>query len=585
MASKSRDSRRVIPASEVATQVSRQVRTTPTAEYKMLGVRWYGNGAFLREVVTGDEISASTVFRVEEGDFIYSRLFASKGSFGLIGDELNGCYVSNEFPTFRLDTGVINPAYFLSLFKQEEMWRRIQVQSRGTTSISRLRLREEDFLKLRIPLPPLPEQRVIADILSAVDETTARTLAVMEQLRVAKQAMIDDFIFRGLPDKHNRQRQSEIGLIPGSWKVMPLGNIAVVQTGMAKNKARKKHLIAPYLRVANIQDGYADLEEIKSIEVDDNDLARYNLFDGDVLFTEGGDEDKLGRGCVWRGEISPCVHQNHIFVVRPDRSLLSPEYLSLYRASRIGKTYFRGCAKRTTNLASVNSTQLKEMPIPLPSLDEQCAIIPAPPEVLMETLGAWELYLHEESDLPHLVRLAITHYQFEAIHPFNDGNGRVGRLLISLLLCHWGLLPQPLLYLSAFFERYRDDYYRLLLAVSQQGAWEGWIEFFLTGVRKQARDALDTGKQLLDIQDVYRRRFAGKRVTKILHGVLDQLFINPITSVTMLRDIFKVDYGLAQRTVDLLVREKVLREVTDQRRNRLWMAQDILKLLAGRRES
>lgn len=215
----------------------------------------------------------------------------------------------------------------------------------------------------------------------------------------------------------------------------------------------------------------------------------------------------------------------------------------------------------------------------------EATFIPAPPEVLMETLGAWELYLHEESDLPHLVRLAITHYQFEAIHPFNDGNGRVGRLLISLLLCHWGLLPQPLLYLSAFFERYRDDYYRLLLAVSQQGAWEGWIEFFLTGVREQARDALDTGNQLLDIQDVYRRRFAGKRVTKILHGVLDQLFINPITSVTMLRDIFKVDYGLAQRTVDLLVREKVLREVTDQRRNRLWMAQDILKLLAGRRES
>ena len=215
----------------------------------------------------------------------------------------------------------------------------------------------------------------------------------------------------------------------------------------------------------------------------------------------------------------------------------------------------------------------------------EATFIPAPPEMLMETLGAWELYLHAESDIPHLVRLALTHYQFETIHPFNDGNGRVGRLLISLLLCHWGLLPQPLLYLSAFFERYRDNYYRLLLAISQQGSWEEWIEFFLTGVREQARDALQTGKQLLDLQEAYRNRFAGQRTTRILPGVLDQLFINPITSITSLRDIFNVNYRLAQRTVDHLVAAGILSVVTDQRRNRLWIADDILRLVAGGRES
>jgi Fic family protein len=210
----------------------------------------------------------------------------------------------------------------------------------------------------------------------------------------------------------------------------------------------------------------------------------------------------------------------------------------------------------------------------------EATFVPVPPDQLLETLGAWETYLHAASETPHLVRLALIHYQFEAIHPFNDGNGRIGRLLSALLLCHWALLPQPLLYLSAFFERYRQDYYRALLAVSQQGAWEGWLEFFLTGVREQAREALATGRQLLDLQAAYRARFAGQRVTKIHQGVLDRLFANPVTSVTALQQAFEVDYGLALRTVQALATAGILREVTGQRRNRLWVAGEMLALIA-----
>lgn len=111
--------------------------------------------------------------------------------------------------------------------------------------------------------------------------------------------------------------------------------------------------------------------------------------------------------------------------------------------------------------------------------------VPPPEAEMKEALGELEKYLHAVSPLPPLVRMALVHYQFEAIHPFLDGNGRIGRLLITLLLCAEGLLPQPLLYLSAFFERHRPDYYRLLLAVSQEGRWVDWVSFFLDGVAQQ----------------------------------------------------------------------------------------------------
>ena len=131
----------------------------------------------------------------------------------------------------------------------------------------------------------------------------------------------------------------------------------------------------PYLRVANVQDGFLDLTEIKNIEVSVSNVERYLLKQGDVLFTEGGDYDKLGRGTVWEGEIPNCLHQNHIFVVRPHKDILNPYFLSFQAGSKYGKKYFLSCSKQTTNLASINSTQLKQFPVKLPTLPEQIEII------------------------------------------------------------------------------------------------------------------------------------------------------------------------------------------------------------------
>lgn len=131
---------------------------------------------------------------------------------------------------------------------------------------------------------------------------------------------------------------------------------------------------APYLRVANVQDGYLDLSEIKTVRISSKTLAQLRLEPGDVLMNEGGDFDKLGRGAVWHGELADCVHQNHVFRVRCIAAVLEPDYLAYYSESAFGKKYFVMSSKQSTNLASINSTQLKAYPIAVPTLTEQAAI-------------------------------------------------------------------------------------------------------------------------------------------------------------------------------------------------------------------
>jgi restriction endonuclease S subunit len=159
--------------------------------------------------------------------------------------------------------------------------------------------------------------------------------------------------------------------------------VADVQTGIAKGKAVNGEQVSiPYLRVANVQDGHVDLNIIKEITVRPSDVERYRLQTGDVLFTEGGDFDKLGRGTVWQGQIDPCLHQNHVFSVRVQKEKLLPAILAAQASSQHGRRYFQLSSKQSTNLASINSTQLKQFPVVLPPLPEQRRIA--------EVLRTWD---------------------------------------------------------------------------------------------------------------------------------------------------------------------------------------------------
>lgn len=212
------------------------------------------------------------------------------------------------------------------------------------------------------------------------------------------------------------------------------------------------------------------------------------------------------------------------------------------------------------------------------SLDE-ATFVPPPVEEMRGCLDAFESYLHASSDLPSLVRLALIHYQFEAIHPFLDGNGRVGRLLITLLLHEWQLLPQPLLYLSAYFERRRDEYYERLLAVSMEGAWVPWIRFFLEGIAEQCTDAVQRAQRLFALRERYHRDLHATRTSALPLRLVDHLFERPATTIGQAAGVLDVTWRAASLNVDKLVDAGILREATGRERNRIFVAQEILDLL------
>jgi len=206
--------------------------------------------------------------------------------------------------------------------------------------------------------------------------------------------------------------------------------------------------------------------------------------------------------------------------------------------------------------------------------------VPPPVEEMHAALHALEQYLHAEDNLPPLIRLALIHYQFEAIHPFIDGNGRIGRLLISLLSVHWDLLPLPLLYLSAFFEKHRQDYYNLLMAVSARGTWRDWIEFFLRGVADQARDAVVRAKRLQDLQAEWRVRLTKARSSGLAIRLADSLFDSPFLTIPQAQQRLGLkQYHSARRHVQGLVRVGILKPLDESSYGKTFVAAEIMPVI------
>jgi Fic family protein len=210
---------------------------------------------------------------------------------------------------------------------------------------------------------------------------------------------------------------------------------------------------------------------------------------------------------------------------------------------------------------------------------EQARFVPPCHTHLRPLVDDFVRFLKDDRTLPPVVQLAAMHYQFETIHPFNDGNGRVGRLLITLMLCERGVLPAPLLYLSAFFEKRKQEYYDHLLAVSQRAAWAGWIRFFAEGVAEQASDATTRARRLLDLWRQYQHRATEAARSPAALRVIDELFASPYLTVRRAVEMSQVTRAAAQNTIDKLVGIGLLREITGKQRNRVYCADEVLRLL------
>lgn len=207
--------------------------------------------------------------------------------------------------------------------------------------------------------------------------------------------------------------------------------------------------------------------------------------------------------------------------------------------------------------------------------------VPPPVEEMETALDDFEKYLHKMTYIyPFLIRIALIHYQFEAIHPFQDGNGRVGRLLTTLLLVKWDILPLPLLYLSAYFDKHRQEYYQHLMSISTSGSWKKWLIFFLEGVYEQSNDAISRATALQDLQTYWRERCRQSYRSVNILKIVDLFFLSPFWTVSDLKKRINITFPSAQRNVEKLEKEGFIREITGKDYGRLYMAVSVIDIVS-----
>jgi len=368
-------------------------------EYKATGVEWmpkipeHWEAIKLKWVcsfVYGESLSSDV--RIEGG----VPVFGSNGVTGVHNASITGapCIIVGRKGSFGRINYCIEPCFPIDttyyvdqrVTKHHVRWLYYALGILGLDRISKDTgvpgLSREDAYDHIVSVPPLREQRTIARFLddktTQIDQLITQKQKMLELLQEERAALINHAVTKGL-DATAPLRDSGIewlGEVPAHWEVKRLKWIAEIQGGLAlsSGKILTNPVTLPYLRVANVQDGYLDLEEIKMVEVEEDQINRYSLQKGDLLMNEGGDNDKLGRGCVWRGEIEPCLHQNHVFAVRLFDGY-SPEWLNLVTTTESARIHFLTRAKQSTNLASISSTNIKELPVVLPPVDEQYEIL------------------------------------------------------------------------------------------------------------------------------------------------------------------------------------------------------------------
>ena len=314
------------------------------------------------------------------GDIAYNKMRAWQGALGAssLRGIISPAYVVMR-PRKKANARYYHYLYRTALFaKEAERW------SYGITS-DMWSLRPEHFKVIRSVLPPPDEQLAIVRFLDhanrKIDGFIRAKRKLIGLLNEQKQAIIHRAVTRGL-DPNAKLKPSGIpwlGEIPEHWEVQPLKGVSKIQSGITLGKDYAGEMLReyPYLRVANVQAGHADISVVKKIAVTKAEAARCLLQAGDVLMTEGGDPDKLGRGCVWDAQIDPCIHQNHVFAVRPNQSLLLPQFLSALMGTLYARAYFQSTSKQTTNLASTNKTKIGQFKVLPPTTDEQARILEA----------------------------------------------------------------------------------------------------------------------------------------------------------------------------------------------------------------
>jgi type I restriction enzyme, S subunit len=329
--------------------------------YQRCRVRLHAQGIVLRDAVLGAAIKTKRQQVCRAGEFLVAEIDAKVGGFGIVPDDLDGAIVSSHYFLFEVSPDRLDPEY-LGLFARTALFQD-QIVAKGSTNYAAIRPRDVEAYVL--PLPDIVTQRRIISEVRAIEEHVRRAASEQSEIQTAVEAL--------------RRSASDalFGRLNGhGYSITPLGDVAEIKSGVTLGRRLTGDTVTlPYLRVANVQDGRLDLATVKEVPIRADEADKWRLIPGDVLLTEGGDWDKLGRGTVWRGELPVCIHQNHIFRVRTDPQEVLPEYLAAQVGSPAGKAYFQSASKQTTNLASINQKQLRAFPLVLPPVAVQSDVV------------------------------------------------------------------------------------------------------------------------------------------------------------------------------------------------------------------
>lgn len=321
-----------------------------------------------RRVVTPGDILISTV-----RTYLRAIACVNKSSIPQIA--------STGFLVLQADSSKLPPQFLMYAVLADSFICNVEAHSVG---ISYPAINASQIVHFKIPLPPSTEQIPLINYLdnhcSKIDVLLSKIHSSIEEYKKLKQAVITQAVTKGVRGERAMKDSGVewVGEIPKEWRKTQLHHCATIKSGITLGKSYSKDTVLierPYLRVANVQGGYVDLNDLATIEVTPDEDLKYRLHSGDVLMTEGGDRDKLGRGCVWHGEIEPCLHQNHVFAVQTNETILLPYFLEYLTASDVGRSYFDVTAIKTTNLACTSSSKVLAFTIPLPPIEEQIEIV------------------------------------------------------------------------------------------------------------------------------------------------------------------------------------------------------------------
>jgi len=332
----------------------------PNGDVRLIQLADIGVGEYLdrsSRFLTSEKAAELKCTFLQPGDVLIARMPDPLGRACIFPGDPRPSVTAVDVCIVRPDPSEVDAAWLKWAINSARLRAELDRFATGTT---RKRISRKNLGKIPLQLPPLSEQRRIAAILDKADAVRRKRQQTFDLAdRFLRSAFLDLF---GDPVTN-----------PKGWPARKLGKFADIRSGVTKGRklGDAETIAVPYMRVANVQDGTLDLSDIKEIEIRPDELERFSLRKGDLLLTEGGDPDKLGRGSVWTGEIDPCVHQNHIFSVRIDSTIADPYYLSALISSAYGKRHFLRIGKQTTGIATINKTQLRAFPALLPPVELQ----------------------------------------------------------------------------------------------------------------------------------------------------------------------------------------------------------------------